>query len=148
VVTGRERVLLPVGEANAWAAARGLSASFNAALHRLTSPRPAFAGLALDRPRIMGIVNVTPDSFSDGGDLADAASAIEHGLKLKAAGAEILDVGGESTRPGAMPVSVEEELRRTIPVVRGLAASGAVVSVDTRRAPVMRAAIDAGAAIV
>src|SRR5262249_35292821 len=91
VVTGRGRGLLPVVEARDWAAARGLSGCFDAALHRLTAPRPAFAGLALDRPRIMGIVNVTPDSFSDGGDLADAASAIEHGLKLRAAGAEILD---------------------------------------------------------
>ena len=115
---------------------------------RLTSSRADFAGLALDRPRIMGVVNVTPDSFSDGGDFAEGAAAIEHGLALREAGAEILDVGGESTRPGAAPISIAEELRRVIPVVRALAAAGAVVSIDTRHARVMGEAIAAGAAIV
>jgi len=148
IVTGSERVLLPAGEARSWAAGRGLAEDFDAALGRLTAARAAFAGLALDRPRIMGVVNVTPDSFSDGGDFAEGAAAIEHGLALKEAGAEILDVGGESTRPGAAPISIAEELRRVIPVVRALAAAGAVVSIDTRHARVMGEAIAAGAAIV
>ena len=97
----------------------------------------------------MGIVNVTPDSFSDGGEHADTGSAVAHGLRLAAEGAAILDVGGESTRPGSEPVPVDEELRRVVPVVESLvAASPAVVSVDTTKAAVARAALDAGAAIV
>jgi dihydropteroate synthase len=107
-----------------------------------------FAGIALDEPAVMGILNVTPDSFSDGGDLPDAGFAIERGLAMRAAGAAILDVGGESTRPGSDPVPVAEELRRVVPVVRGLADAGATVSIDTRHATVMHAAIDAGARIV
>lgn len=107
-----------------------------------------FAGLTLDRPLIMGVVNVTPDSFSDGGDHADAGAAIAHGRKLVADGADILDIGGESTRPGAAPVSIEEELSRVLPVIEALAADGHKVSVDTRHATVMDAAIGAGAAIV
>jgi dihydropteroate synthase len=148
IVADGERILLPVDEARGRAAAQGLGRDFEAALGRLTAPRAAFAGLALDRPRIMGVINVTPDSFSDGGDFAEGAPAIEHGLALRDAGAEILDIGGESTRPGAAPVSIEEELRRTIPVVRALAAAGAVVSIDTRHERVMAEALDAGAAIV
>lgn len=108
----------------------------------------SFAGVSLAEPVVMGILNVTPDSFSDGGDLRDAASAIETGLAMQEAGAVILDVGGESTRPGSDPVPVSEELRRVLPVVRGLAEQGAIVSVDTRHAAVMRAAIEAGARIV
>ena len=101
------------------------------------------------RTLIMGIVNVTPDSFSDGGAFLDPAAAVEHGLRLAAEGADILDVGGESTRPGAAPVPLEEELRRVVPVVRGLAACCAVpVSVDTTKAAVARAALAEGAAIV
>jgi dihydropteroate synthase len=96
----------------------------------------------------MGVVNVTPDSFSDGGDFAEGAAAIAHGLALKEAGAEILDVGGESTRPGAAPISIAEELHRVIPVIRALAAAGAIVSIDTRHAQVMGEAIAAGATIV
>lgn len=107
-----------------------------------------FAGLSLDRPRLMGVVNVTPDSFSDGGDFLVPDIAIAHGLAMRDAGADILDVGGESTRPGADPVSEDDELARTLPVVKGLAAAGALVSIDTRRAAVMRAAIEAGAKIV
>lgn len=105
-------------------------------------------GLKADRPLIMGVVNVTPDSFSDGGELVDAAAAIDHGHRLLADGADLLDIGGESTRPGAEPVPVETELRRVLPVVEALASSGVVVSIDTRRAEVMRAAIAAGARIV
>ncbi|MSO98841.1 MAG: dihydropteroate synthase [Rhodospirillaceae bacterium] len=96
----------------------------------------------------MGILNVTPDSFSDGGKFSSSASAIDHGLKLIEAGAHIIDVGGESTRPGAAPVDPEEEKRRVIPVVRALAEKGAIVSIDTRHATVMAEAISAGAKIV
>ena len=107
---------------------------------------PSF--LLPDRPLIMGIVNVTPDSFSDGGRSADAERAIAHGRQLAKEGADILDVGGESTRPGSEGVPLEEEIRRVIPVIEGLAAAGLTVSVDTRKAAVMRAALKAGAAIV
>ncbi len=117
-------------------------------LERITAPRPAIAGLDLSRPRIMGIVNVTPDSFSDGGRHADAQAAVTHALTLAEEGADILDVGGESTRPGASEVPVEEEIARVVPVVRELAQRGLTVSVDTRKAAVMEAAIAAGAAII
>ncbi|MFT4297434.1 MAG: dihydropteroate synthase [Micropruina sp.] len=93
----------------------------------------------------MGIVNVTPDSFSDGGDFASTQAAIEHGRALLAEGADLIDVGGESTRPGAARVPVAEELRRVLPVVAALSAAGAVVSIDTMRAEVARAAVGAGA---
>ncbi|HEX8780244.1 MAG TPA: dihydropteroate synthase [Nocardioides sp.] len=96
----------------------------------------------------MGIVNVTPDSFSDGGRHLDPRAAVEHGRRLLAEGADILDIGGESTRPGATRPLVEEELGRVVPVIEALAAEGAVVSVDTMRAVVARAAVEAGAAIV
>jgi dihydropteroate synthase len=102
----------------------------------------------MNRPRLMGVVNVTPDSFSDGGLYFDAGAAILHGEELAQAGAAILDVGGESTRPGAEPVSVEEELRRVEPVIDALAAGGAAISVDTSKAAVAAAALDAGAEIV
>ena len=97
----------------------------------------------------MGIVNVTPDSFSDGGRFLDHAAAIRHGLGLVEEGADVLDVGGESTRPGAGAVPIDEELRRVLPVVRALAAdAGVPVSIDTTKADVAAAAIDAGAAVV
>jgi dihydropteroate synthase len=99
-------------------------------------------------PRLMGVVNVTPDSFSDGGRYADTDSAVAHGLQLLADGADILDVGGESTRPGATRPLLEEELARVVPVITRLVAEGALVSVDTMRAAVARAALDAGAGIV
>ncbi|MFZ1425205.1 MAG: dihydropteroate synthase [Geminicoccaceae bacterium] len=110
----------------------------------LTTARPT----PFDRPCLMGILNVTPDSFSDGGRHDAADAAIEHGLRLAADGASIVDVGGESTRPGATPVPLEEELRRVVPVVRALAERGVLVSVDTRKAKVMAAAVAAGAAII
>ena len=102
------------------------------------------------RTIVMGIVNVTPDSFSDGGLFLDPQQAIAHALKLLEEGADILDVGGESTRPGAEPVGVEEELRRVIPVVEGICAQAeqAVVSIDTMKAQVARRALEAGAQIV
>ena len=96
----------------------------------------------------MGVINVTPDSFSDGGEYADVDRAVEHGLALLREGADILDVGGESTRPGAERVSPEEERRRVEPVVAALAAAGAVVSIDTMRAATAAAALAAGASIV
>jgi dihydropteroate synthase len=99
-------------------------------------------------PRLMGIVNVTPDSFSDGGRWADPEAAIEHGRRLLADGADLLDIGGESTRPGATRPLVEEELGRVVPVISALAADGARVSVDTMRAEVARAALEAGASVV
>lgn len=99
-------------------------------------------------PILMGIVNVTPDSFSDGGRFFVSERAIAHGRRLVKDGAHILDIGGESTRPGAEPVGVEEELARVIPVIEGLKGCGAMVSVDTRHAAVMRAAIAAGAGMV
>jgi dihydropteroate synthase len=117
-------------------------------LRIIAAPRPPFAGLTLDRPRLMGVVNVTPDSFSDGGRYGSREAAIAHGRALLAAGADILDIGGESTRPGAAPVSVGEELDRVVPVIETLSKDGALVSVDTRRAAVMRAALAAGARIV
>jgi dihydropteroate synthase len=99
-------------------------------------------------PVVMGVVNVTPDSFSDGGQWFEPGAAIEHGRELLAQGADILDVGGESTRPGAERPSVEEELRRVIPVVTSLAATGALVSIDTMRSSVAAAALEAGAGMV
>jgi dihydropteroate synthase len=117
-------------------------------LDRLSAPRPPFAGLDLARPRIMGIVNVTPDSFSDGGDHADPAAAIAHGRTLAEAGADILDIGGESTRPGASPITAEEEIARVLPVIEGLAECGVPLSIDTRNAATMRAAVAAGAATI
>ena len=105
--------------------------------------------LRLDRPRVMGIVNATPDSFSDGGAYFDAEAAVAHGLRLAEQGADILDVGGESTRPGAQAVPVEEELRRVVPVVERLVRETALpVSIDTSKPEVMRAAVAAGAGIL
>jgi dihydropteroate synthase len=97
---------------------------------------------------VMGIVNVTPDSFSDGGLFLDADAAIAHGRELLAERADILDIGGESTRPGAEPVAVDEELRRVVPVIEALAADGARISIDTTKAAVARRALEAGASIV
>src|SRR5690349_20566703 len=100
------------------------------------------------RPVIMGVVNVTPDSFSDGGYWFEPSAAIAHGRALVADGADLVDVGGESTRPGAERASVAEELRRVLPVVEALADEGVVVSVDTMRAEVAAGALDAGASLV
>ena len=105
--------------------------------------------LVLDRPRVMGIVNVTPDSFSDGGAHDNVDAAVAHALRLAAEGADILDVGGESTRPGAEPVGVEEELRRVIPVIERLARECPLpISVDSSKPEVMRAAVAAGAGML
>jgi dihydropteroate synthase len=116
-----------------------------------TIPQLDCAGrvLRLDRPRVLGIVNVTPDSFADGGEHATLEAAVAHGLRLAEEGADALDVGGESTRPGAADVPLEEELRRVIPVIGRLARETALpISVDTSKPEVMRAAIDAGAGMI
>jgi dihydropteroate synthase len=127
----------------------GAGEDWAASLQLLRRPRPPIAGLAMDRPRLMGIVNVTPDSFSDGGQWLDPAAAVAHGLQLEAEGADILDIGGESTRPGAEPVAAEDEVRRVMPVVATLARQARVpISIDTRNAEVMRRAADAGARII
>jgi dihydropteroate synthase len=140
----------PFGDVLDWSEAEGplVARHVGAALARLGKARPPFAGVTMTSPKVMGIVNVTPDSFSDGGCFFDAEAAIAHGRALLEAGADILDVGGESTRPGAPPVPPGEEIRRIRPVVQALANLGAVVSIDTRRAAVMEAAVAVGAAII
>jgi dihydropteroate synthase len=144
------RQVLPLSDVVDWAdrCRPGLAREAAAWLERLSAPRPAFAGLSLDRPRVMGVINVTPDSFSDGGDRFDPDRAVDDGFAMLQAGAAYLDVGGESTRPGAEPVDEAEELGRVIPVVRALAKGGARVSIDTRRARVMAEALAVGAALV
>jgi dihydropteroate synthase len=117
-------------------------------IERLTAPRVPLAGIALDSPKLMGVVNVTPDSFSDGGALETADHAIAHGRSMAAAGAAIIDVGGESTRPGAESITPAEEQDRVLAVVRGLVASGHTVSIDTRNPTTMTAAADAGATLI
>jgi dihydropteroate synthase len=105
--------------------------------------------LTLDRPRVVGIVNVTPDSFSDGGQFADLESAVAHGLRLAEEGADMLDIGGESTRPGAADVSIEDELQRVIPVIEQLVARTSLpIGIDTSKPEVMRAAVAAGAGMI
>jgi len=127
------------------AAARDFAPALIASFIRSRAP---WAGFDLKRPLIMGVVNVTPDSFSDGGDFAEASAGIDHARAMLAAGADFIDVGGESTRPGANPVSPEDEEARVLPVVRALAHAGAVVSIDTRHASVMDQAVQAGAWII
>lgn len=124
-----------------------------ALLEGLGAARRGPDGGNLDRPLVMGIVNVTPDSFSDGGAHADPAAAIAHGLALAEAGADIIDVGGESTRPGATPISEEDELARVVPVLDGLGArfrgpDAPLISIDTRNAAVMAAALERGARLI
>ena len=126
----------------------GLAAQWSA----LTVLRPPLRmgerTIRLDQPQVMGIVNATPDSFSDGGQFADAAAAAEAGARMAAEGAAIIDVGGESTRPGAAEVWEGDEIERVVPVVRQLTGGGAAVSIDTRKAAVMEAALAAGARLV
>jgi dihydropteroate synthase len=147
---GTDREVLPITGLGAWLdrhpdEVRAAAAQFCA---RLGAPPSWPDGLPERRPLLMGVVNVTPDSFSDGGQFFDPAAAIAHGLRLHAEGADIVDVGGESTRPGAAAVSTGEEIRRTVPVIEALAGAGALVSIDTRKAAVMRAAIAAGARMI
>ena len=121
----------------------------NEVLARLSAPRPAFGGLTLDRPRIMGILNVTPDSFSDGGRFLRPEAAVMQARQM-AAGADIIDIGGESTRPGAADVTQADEIARTQPVIAALKAGGleAPISIDTRKSGVAKAALAAGARLV
>ncbi len=123
-------------------------ADLGAWLGRIVAPRPPFAGLAFDRPLLMGIVNVTPDSFSDGGLYDTTEGAIVHAAELAGAGADIVDIGGESTRPGSDAAGETEELDRIVPVIAGLSGFNAVISVDTRKASVARAAAAAGAKVL
>ena len=109
------------------------------------------ADRAIDLSRhsiIMGVLNVTPDSFSDGGEFFSTGKAIEHGMRMAAEGAQIIDVGGESTRPGAKPVSTEEELARVLPVIAKLREKVSFISIDTTKAAVARGALEAGASII
>lgn len=144
------RAALPLAAIENWAEQqqRGQGKAAAALLERLERPRAPLCGLGFERPRIMGILNVTPDSFSDGGDRADPEVAVRDGLAMLAAGAEVLDVGGESTRPGAKAVSLDEERARVLPVVSALAKAGARVSIDTRHAVIMREAVAAGAGVI
>lgn len=144
-----ERRTLPVDALLAAAAQRGETGAPER-LEAIERPRPPVAGLSLDRTLVMGVLNITPDSFSDGGVHFDAARAVESGLEMVEAGAAILDIGGESTRPGAAPTPPEAERDRVLPVIEGLKAAGcaAPISIDTRRALVARAAFSAGAAIL
>jgi dihydropteroate synthase len=143
-------VTASIAEFEAWIAGTGRRFAQRARrqLALVSAPRAPWAGFELDRPLIMGILNVTPDSFSDGGKWFDTERAIAHGEAFLAQGADIIDIGGESTRPGAGELAPGEEIRRIEPVVRALAQSGAVVSIDTRHKAVMEAALDAGARIV
>lgn len=151
-IGSRERVafILDRDRLTAWAEAEGeaVRSHVNAIVERLSAPPQHFASIALGQPVLMGVVNTTPDSFSDGGEAFEPGQAIARGEALRAAGAAIIDVGGESTRPGSDPVDAAEETRRVAPVVAGLKASGAVVSIDTRRAVVMEAAVAVGASII
>lgn len=145
---GMTGAVASIADARSWAASHGWTARFDALMEALVAPRARWAGLDFSRPRIMAIVNVTPDSFSDGGDHLDAAAAVAFGKAALAAGADILDIGGESTRPGSHPVEPAEEIRRIEPVIRELANAGALISVDTRQAATMRAALAAGARVI
>jgi dihydropteroate synthase len=144
------RATVSLNALRAWANDQGKAAqdALNEALDRLSRPRADIGRLSLDIPRVMGVVNVTPDSFYDGGLYASTEKAVARGRELMAQGADIIDVGGESTRPGATPVAEAEERSRVIPVIEALVAAGAVVSIDTRHAAIMRAAVAAGAAIL
>ncbi|MCV2882558.1 dihydropteroate synthase [Actibacterium sp. XHP0104] len=116
----------------------------------LTAPRAPVTGLSMDRPRLMGILNVTPDSFSDGGQFNAPQAALAHALRMVEQGADMIDIGGESTRPGAAEVPAQQETERTAPVIAALRAGGfrTPISIDTRKAPVARAALQAGADLV
>lgn len=146
------RAAAPLETVLAWSRRQGAEVALrvDATLSRITDPRPPFAGVAMDAPRLMGVVNVTPDSFSDGGDHATPEAALNHALGLAEAGAELLDIGGESTRPGAEPVPEAEERARVLPVIKALAAAKttAALSIDTRKAALMRDAVAAGAGII
>lgn len=142
----------PGAAKRSFAPARDLGASAEPAIQaivaRITAPRAAVSGIALDRTRLMGIVNITPDSFSDGGDFLEADRAAQHAQRLVEEGAEIVDLGGESTRPGSLGVTIEDERARILPVLDRLEDLPAAISVDTRKAAIMRNAIAVGADII
>jgi dihydropteroate synthase len=140
------RATAPITDVQAWAAEVDVATEVDGLLSHIRTARPALAGLDFSHPRVMGILNVTPDSFHDGGLDANAAAALERGKSLIDAGADIIDVGGESTRPGADPVPPAEELDRVLPVVRGLAPD-CTVSIDSRRASVLEACLAEGAGL-
>jgi dihydropteroate synthase len=145
-VRGVKKALAEAGETDPAQAARDITPTPQPARTLAPARFPLRLG---ERTLIMGVVNVTPDSFSDGGRWFDPDAAIAHGKRLAAEGADILDVGGESTRPGAAAVTVEEEIARVVPVIRALAASVSTpISIDTMKAPVARAALEAGASVV
>ena len=153
--TAKREALVPVEAMPEWLAAlpEPVAARATGQIAAVTAPRAPIAlangrTIRLAEPQVMGILNVTPDSFSDGGKNAETERAIASGVAMAKEGADILDVGGESTRPGSEGVPEEEELRRVIPVVEALAGQGLSVSVDTRKARVMRAALKAGAKII
>jgi dihydropteroate synthase len=150
IVEGHSRVsaeLVPVEQVEA-----RFDEDMAAQWRALTAPRPALQlgerTIRLDQPQVMGIVNATPDSFSDGGQFADDGQAAEAGSAMAAMGAAIVDVGGESTRPGARSIWEGDEIERVVPVIRQLAAAGTAVSCDTRKADVMTAAVGAGARMI
>jgi dihydropteroate synthase len=147
---GIDRQFVPATELSGWLQRQpGEMRAAAARLHeRLLAPPSWPDGLPPCRPLLMGVINVTPDSFSDGGQFLEPAAAIAHGMRLHADGADIVDVGGESTRPGAAAVSADEEIRRVVPVIQALARAGVLVSIDTRKAAVMHAAIAAGARMI
>jgi dihydropteroate synthase len=131
-----------------WSLAAGCQDEFDAAMFKLTRRQGQLAGVAGDLPVVMGIVNVTDDSFSDGADRRDPSVAVSHAHALIAAGADILDIGGESTRPGANRISRSEEIDRVVPVIEQSIGFGVPISIDTSKAPVMEAALSAGASII
>ncbi len=134
-------------ELRSWADRTNSVTTLDVALARLTDPRPDILSAGHARPKIVGVLNVTPDSFSDGGQFENVEAAISHGMGMIDDGADMIDIGGESTRPGADPVSPEHQCRRIIPVIEALA--GRIpISVDTRSAQVMRSAVAAGASVV
>ena len=139
-----------MGELEAWSRRAGaeVEAAVARRLRHLTEPPRLPSALPGHGPLIMGVINVTPDSFSDGGQFLDPDRAIAEGHAQRAAGADIVDVGGESTRPGAAEISAAEEIRRVVPVIGALAKSGILVSIDSRKAEVMEAAIAAGAGMI
>ena len=149
-VDGISVVEASISDIKLWAAENDaeLCALITTLLEHVSRPSKTFAGLSLKEPVLMGVLNVTPDSFHDGGQFDNHDAAVSHGKRLINFGAEIVDIGGESTRPGAKPISVQEEVDRVLPVIEQLAAEDVLIAVDTRRASVMREALAAGAVIV
>src|SRR4051812_35473502 len=149
-----------LGSSRAFTAVEVTEVDSRRVVHRLTSdrkaltldafahPRPPYCAISAQSPIVIGVVNVTPDSFSDGGRFATTEAAVAHGIALAEAGAAIIDVGGESTRPGSAPIGADEEIARAVPVVRALAERNLRVSIDTRNGPVAEAALAAGAMVI